>query len=240
MENNHHLELLSLIKKHSGKATEHTFSDTYLGNSHPRYAIDAPSLRAIAKDWTRKSKDLTADELRDVLTRLIEGKSSTEKFLAGMILDYATAKQRIFHPKIFLKWLDHLEGWAEVDSVCTGRYTIHQITTDWARWHPIILKISKSKNINKRRAALVIFCSPLRHSSDEILATSALLIVEQLKHETDVRITKAISWVLRSMVKNHKKRIAAYLRLYGDTLPAIARRETLVKLKTGRKITKKI
>jgi len=49
--NPHHQELLKLIQAKAGKATQHTFSDSYLGNTHPRYAINAPTLRAIGQGW---------------------------------------------------------------------------------------------------------------------------------------------------------------------------------------------
>jgi|GEM_PF-6222313 len=46
-----HQELLDEIIKASGKATKHTFLDSYLGNSNPRYPISNPKLRNVAKTW---------------------------------------------------------------------------------------------------------------------------------------------------------------------------------------------
>src|SRR5688500_19494553 len=51
-----------------------------------------------------------------------------------------------------------------------------------------ILKFSKDPNINKRRASLVLFCSPLARVKDDDLADAALKIVERLKSEKDVLI----------------------------------------------------
>jgi 3-methyladenine DNA glycosylase AlkD len=96
-------------------------------------------------------------------------------------------------------------------------------------------RFSKSENIQKRRASLVLLCSPLRHTDDESLARIALDTVERLKSEKAILITKAISWVLRSMVKHHKKIVAQYIKDNTGTLPSIAVRETLTKLKTGKK-----
>jgi 3-methyladenine DNA glycosylase AlkD len=80
-----------------------------------------------------------------------------------------------------------------------------------------------------------MLCSPLRHSDDEQLALATLQNVERLKHEKEVLITKAISWVLRSMVGRHKKLVAQYIKENKESLPPIAIRETLTKLKTGKK-----
>lgn len=235
MKNRFHEQILHLIKDNSGEATQHTFLDTYLGSDHPRYAISMPALRKIAQTWMREHRHLTAEDLSGLLTTLIEGRSFTEKVMAGIMMDYATAEQRKFAPKLFDHWLDHLVGWAEVDSVCTGKYTSHQIPADWKNWKKILKRFSKSKNIHKRRASLVLLCSPLRHVNNEELALAALENVTTLKSEKAVLITKAISWVLRSMVKHHKKLVAHYVKENMDTLPPIAVRETMTVLKTGKK-----
>jgi 3-methyladenine DNA glycosylase AlkD len=59
--------------------------------------------------------------------------------------------------------------------------------------------------------------------------------IDRLKAEKEILITKAISWLLRSMVKHHRKLVEDYISEYNDTLPRIAVRETQVKLSTGRK-----
>src|SRR5688572_19473183 len=131
MINPYHHEILQMIKESSGKGTQHTSLDSYLGNSHPRYPITAPVLRTIAKSWMKAHRDLAMADFRDFLTSLIEGVSSTEKVMAGILMDYATVSQGSFHPKIFDSWLNHVEGWAEVDALCTGKYMIKQLPPAW-------------------------------------------------------------------------------------------------------------
>ncbi|HEY3403599.1 MAG TPA: DNA alkylation repair protein [Ohtaekwangia sp.] len=230
-----HHEILEEIKKKSGKPTAHTFLDSYLGNSHPRYPIGAPVLRTLAKEWMRSHRHLSASAMANLFTSLIEGESATEKSMAGILMDYTTREQRTFNPKLFDRWLDHLIGWAEVDAVCTGKYTITEIPAQWKVWKPLLVKFSKSKNIHKRRASLVLFCSPVSQVYDERLAEVIFQNINRLKAEKEILITKAISWVLRSMVKHYKKELTLFMKTEAETLPAIARRETMVKLKTGRK-----
>lgn len=238
MINPFHAEILQLIKQHAGTPTQHTFVDSYLGNEHPRYPINAPTLRRIAKSWMRDHKEMTPKQFSEMLTSLIEGESSTEKTMAGVLMDYATADQRAFDPKCFDPWLDHLVGWAEVDAVCSGDFTRLQIPLDWKKWKPLLEKLSKSKNIHKRRASLVFLCAPIRHSSEIGMAHTALENIDRLKHEREILITKAVSWLLRSMINQHKKMVADYVKENKSSLPAIAVRETLVKLKTGKKTGK--
>lgn len=233
--NAHHKEVLDLIITNATGGTQHTFLDGYLGNSHMRYAINAPKMRAIAKEWMRAHREMTAKEFAAMLTSMAEGESGTEKVMVGVLLDNATPDQRQFDPKLFDRWLDHLVGWAEVDSVCTGKYCVSEIPKHVPQWKKILTGFSKSKNINKRRASIVFLCSTLAHSDDPQLAEIAFANIDRLKKEKEVIITRAISWVLRSMVRHHRKALEAYLRKNRETLPAIAVRETKIKLKTGTK-----
>jgi 3-methyladenine DNA glycosylase AlkD len=239
MVNNFHAELLTSIQAHSGKGNSHTASDSYLGNSNPRYAITAPVLRTIASAWMRSHKDLTASQIASVIGSLIKGASSTEKILAGILLGYTTKAQRDFPPKHFDEWLDDLQGWAEVDAVCTGEYTITHIPLRWNEWKPLLRKFSKSNNINKRRAALVLFTSLVRYTDDQDIGTVAFGNIEKLQEETDILITRAISWLLRSLIKNYRTQVETYLQEHSDALPRIAVRETMVKLRTGTKTKRK-
>ena len=235
MPNAFHQEILQLIRKNSKDTVRDNSSAGYLGNDHPRYAITNPALRVIAKHWIRAHRDLDADQFVGLTDSLIKGESYTEKLMAGILLGYSSKSQRKFDPAIFDDWLQHLEGWAEVDSVCTGDYINAQLPSDWSRWKKLINKFSKDKNINKQRASLVLFCSPLSHVKDDAIAAVALQTVTRLKHEKDVMITKAISWVLRSMIRHYREMVSVFLNENAETLPRIAVRETLVKLKTGKK-----
>src|SRR5262245_16560233 len=199
----HHSHILSEIKRLSGKPTQHTFLHSYLGNTHLRYPIHAPTMRRIAKDWMKANRSMDAKVLSEMLTSLVAGESSTEKCMAGVLLDYSTKDQRRFPPVLFDQWLDHLHGWAEVDTLCTGTYTITEIPGQWKEWKKLLAAFSKSKNINKRRASIVLLCSPLRQEENDDLVQLAFQNVSRLQSERAILITKAISWVLRSAVKYH-------------------------------------
>jgi 3-methyladenine DNA glycosylase AlkD len=235
MKMDHHQTLLRRVKENSGTPTKHTFADHYLGNSNLRYPINTPQLRKLARAWIRANRSLTAMEFDRLLTQLIEAPSSTEKSLAGILLGYLNAEQRKFNPARFDHWLDHLTGWAEVDAVCSGKYMALEIPENPEFWKKTLTRFSKSKNIHKRRASIVMLVSPFHSGRHDALAELALANVDRLKHEKEILITKAISWVLRSLIKHHRKLVRDYVRKNRHSLPAIAVRETLIKLKTGRK-----
>jgi 3-methyladenine DNA glycosylase AlkD len=231
-----HREILNLILSHSGTPTKHTFLDDYLGNTHPRYPINAPTLRSIAKTWMKNHLDeLSPKNFVALITSLIKGKSSTEKVMAGILLDYSPASLHDFDPVVFNQWLDHLQGWAEVDNLCTGAYAASAIPADFAKWKKLLTQFAKNKMIEKRRASIVLLCSPLRKAKDERLVEIVFQNIQLLKAEKEVLITKAISWVLRCAIKHHKKAVSDFVKANSDSLPKIAVRETLTVLKTGKK-----
>jgi len=55
-------------------------------------------------------------------------------------------------------------------------------------------------------------------------------VIERLKIEKEDIITKALSWLLRSMVANYRDDVADYLEKNKDSLPPVAVRETERKL----------
>lgn len=240
MINKHHQEILRLIRAKAGKPSQHTLSDTYLGNTHPKYAIRVPDLRLLAKSWMKVNASLSAKDFEQLLTSLIEGKSSTEKCTAGILMDYAWPHQRSLAPALYLKWLNHVEGWVEVDTLCTNKFTSKSIVSQLDKWEPVIRKLARGKSLEKRRASLVLLCGAVRLDTHARLVTIGFENILLLSAEKDILITKAISWLLRTLIKHHRLAVEEFLNEHREQLPAIAVRETAQKLKTGRKSTKKL
>jgi len=232
--NSHHRELLKIIKESAEKPTQHTFLNSYLGTTHPRYPLNNPQMRTLARGFI-KSHSLDEKQFVELMTSLIEGKSFTEKVMAGFLLDCAGKDLRKFDPTHFDHWLNYLEGWAEIDTLCAGKYSATEVAPQFQAWKKLLIRFSKSDAIEKRRASLVLCCAPLRKDRNEPLLKVAFQNIQRLKTEKDVLITKAISWVLRNAIKYHKKEVKNFLEQYEESLPRIAVRETWVKLKTGRK-----
>jgi 3-methyladenine DNA glycosylase AlkD len=233
--NTHHKKLLNLIKRHAGKPTQHTFSDSYLGNTNPRYAINVPTLRKIAMHWLTENTTINQRDFIATITSLVSGKSSTEKCLAGILVNYIKPEQFKIDTMTFDTWLDHLTGWVEVDTLCTGDYSVAEITKNFTAWKKLLVSLSKSANINKQRASLVLLCSPLQQLDDDRLVKLAFANINRLKSERDILITKAISWILRSMNKHHQVSLKAFVEENQNVLPKIAVREVFQKIKTGKK-----
>lgn len=230
-----HQELLDEIKSLAKGGTKYSWSDSYLSSKHIYYAISVPKCRVLIKAFVGHHTDLPFAEFKILLESLYKGVSYEEKTLAGYLLEYFPKLRKEIEPEDIEFWLGELQGWAEVDSTCQNKFKASDILGNWNSWKKVIVTLNKDKNINKRRASLVLLTGPVYQSQDIRLADLALENIDKLKIEQDILVTKAISWLLRSLIKNHKNLVEKYLMKNQDILPKIAVREVRRKLLTGRK-----
>lgn len=231
--NKYHKEILKQIKKESGAGSKHAKS--YCGTTKKYYDLRAADSKKIAKEFKRKNPDLTKEEFIQLLDSLAQGESHEEMSMLGRLLGTMTSLRKQILPEHLDKWLENAEGWAEVDSICQSNFTSKELLSNWEEWKKILNEFVVSKNIHKRRASLVLLIMSLRKSEDKRLTDVAFKNIEKLKKEDHKLITKAISWILREMIKKHRNKVEKYLKANKDTLPAIAVRETKKKLETGTK-----
>ncbi len=228
--NKYHQEIVEQLKKAAGHKYKYLDSAKYEGSPHFHYFISAPKKREIIKTWISKHKGLTLDEFISLLGCLYKGKSYEEKTTAGLLLGYLPKFREKLDPNLLDKWLEHLEGWAEIDATCQSNFTAKEILENWNGWEKLMKNLSKDENISKKRASLVLLTRAVAQSNDERLIDLAFENINRLKTERNILITKAISWLLRSMIKNHKTTVEKYLNKNSVTLPKIAIRETQNKL----------
>jgi len=240
--NKYHQEILKEIKgiKRKWPASQVVFVKHYLGTDKEYYPLKAEDSKKIARQFFKKHPEISSKELFAVVDSLFGGKTHQEMCLAGRLLNLASVRlMKDFDPHFLEKWLSRTVGWCEVDSLCSSNFTAEQILGKWKEWGSLLDKFSRDKNIHKRRASLVLLVRATRESADPRLAKTSFINAEKLKAEKHVLITKAVSWILRSLIKNHKLEVADYLKKNKDSLPRIAVRETQIKLATGRKTKRK-
>ena len=211
-------------------------NDSYGSGGHPFFNVSIPDLRRIARGWLGAHRKRADDaEVIALAGRLITGEAYEEKVLGAVILGYSPRARRLATPAMVEAWLDHVAGWAEIDSLCAGVFPAEHMAGDWPAWRALIERLAGHANINKRRAALVLLCTTSRTSDDLRFRDLAFEVVERLKGERPILITKAVSWLLRSMTQHHAAAVSAYLEANAPSLPAIAVRETRTKLRSGTK-----
>lgn len=226
-----HKQLLEKIIQHARK-TEFDIGH-YVGTTHTIYNLPTPTLHTLAREFRNDYKDLSHIDIIELADMLFHADSYEEKIIATMILGNFKDTLVTIPAALFDTWLGLLTGWAEVDTFCDE--IDYWLRSDPDRGTPLLKKWNTDQYLEKRRASLVVLCNSVRHDPDRRWKTLALSFIETLTHEKHVMISKAISWILRAMIKYHKEDVAAYLKTHTETLPKIAIREVTKKLLTGRK-----
>lgn len=218
---------------------ERLWVQKYCGSNKQTNCIKSGEVKKLAK------KIVGENNLdRNQLTKLLDSLYSNARFmeettLAARILEIAPKLRQQIDPNKLDYWLNFTHGWAETDVLCQSSFTSDELLSNWSIWKKLLIKFSKDKNVHKRRASLVLLTKPTRMSNDKRLSDLAFKNVDLLKEEKDILITKAVSWILRSLIKYHKEEVANYLKENEDELPRIAVREVTNKLLTGVKSKKK-
>jgi 3-methyladenine DNA glycosylase AlkD len=160
--------------------------------------------------------------------------------MGGILLGYMPAQRRRLDPAVYEDWLEHTEGWAAVDAICYNNFSATEILDNFAQWKTLISRLAKSDNLNKCRGAIVLLTKPVKQSADPRLRDLSFRVIDTLREEKSILITKAVSWLLRHLVRHHAPAVRQYLETHKDKLPSIALRETTNKLKHGLKSPKKL
>jgi 3-methyladenine DNA glycosylase AlkD len=210
-------------------------NDSYGGSGRPFFNVSVPDRRAMIRRWLAGQKRAPVEDVLAVAESLFDGASHEEKTLATLILRGHAKARAAAGPADVDRWLAKLNGWAEVDSLCQNVFTAAEMAADWPAWRDLIERLSRDANINKRRAALVLLTGPTHYVDDARFSDLALAVIERLKAERPILITKAVSWLLRALIDRHPDAVAAYLAASAASLPPIAVRETRKKLQTGTK-----
>lgn len=237
IDNQFHLQLLQEIDqlKIGTKQTDTQWVSKYLGTNKIFHGFNTSQIVGLAKKIFTES-NLDNSQTVELLNSLYQnGTTYTEIAVAAIILGLSKDLLKNFNPKNLDLWLNYTNGWAENDVLCQSNFTSEILLSNWSQWEKILKQFNQSSNINKRRASLVLLTKSLSKSDDQRLSILAFENIENLKSEKEILITKAVSWLLRSLVKFHKDEVLIYLQTNQDKLPKIAYREALSKATTGRK-----
>lgn len=215
-------------------------NNSYGGSSRPFFGITAPVRRDIARRWVADRRGAPTAELLAVVESLSEGETHEERTQGAFLLAAHGGARRAARPQDVERWVGRLNGWAEIDCLCQNLFTWQDMAADWPAWKAMIERLRRSENINKRRAALVLLNGPVKASGDPRLLDLAVEGLEALKVERHILISKAVSWLLRSLTVRHREAVEAYVERNAASLPPVAVRETRAKLATGTKSGRRV
>jgi 3-methyladenine DNA glycosylase AlkD len=230
--NTHHLALIKLFKQNQNILDNNSWVKRYLGTDKTYYGLKTGVKDSLVKNYL-KTQNVTQKDFEGLLLSLSRGQSIEELSAMSTVLKLYLKYRTQMPLSLVDKLFDHTIGWCEVD--CTCCFPATDLLDRWSDWRKILKQFLTDPNIHKRRASLVLLTLPLRHSDDPRLSDISFENIEALKFEKEILITKAVSWLLRSLVKFHPDELAVYLEDNKETLPRIAYREATNKLTTGRK-----
>jgi len=207
----------------------------YLGTKRKFLCVKASERDKILRQTAGEIKEMSPKEIVELFDELFL--SDTFEFVnfGGKLLVISTKARESIGFSDLEKWLEPTAGWAECDSICQSLFSEKEVLARWNEWQKNIAKFSRNKNIQLRRASLVLQCKPSRGSNDPQLRQLAFETIEKLKGEKEVLITKAVSWLLRSLAVKNGQEVLQYLQENKDSLPKNAYRETMKKITTGKK-----
>ena len=207
----------------------------HLGTKRRWYGLKNEQSRAVVLDFIAAHKSLSYEDWLALIGALYHGESYEERCAPRTLFRKFPRYRRQLPLTQLDAWLGCLNGWAEVDSTCQTVFNDKDLLADWSGWSALLDSLASDANPNKRRSALVLLTAPISQTDDARILDLSLELIDRLKSEKDGRITKAISWLLRKGIKQHRDSIAAYIDANAPALPAIALRETRRKLATGKK-----
>ena len=226
------LQRIQAVEPARGKTTQRP---EHLGTNRRWHGLSNAQRRRILLDFIAENRDLPYAEWRDLCDSLYRGESYEERCAPQTLLARFPRYRRALPLPQLDDWLGCLDGWAEVDSTCQTVFSAGDLLADWDGWSAFLRALADDENVNKRRAALVLLTAPVTQSDDTRLLDLSLELIGKLRADKDKRITKAVSWLLRKGIKQHRAAIAEYVEANAGSLPAIAVRETRRKLATGKK-----
>jgi 3-methyladenine DNA glycosylase AlkD len=203
------------------------------------YGLRVWEMRQIVKDWRRQHKDISLEELLPLVDTLW-AKQSREERMVGLEL-----LQHYPHliPGLTWAWFDKrlpdLDNWELTDVLgvgVLGPWVAHHTEQGTRHLHELLSR----EGVWSRRLGLVAAVGLNRSQKGAENLSLALSLVERVKGERHPVITKAISWVLRYLTRDHPAEVAAYLKQNEAALAGHVLREVRNKLHTGRKDGKRV
>jgi len=198
------------------------------------YGLTVGTIREIVRAWQREHGDVAREDLFAVVEAMWDGESREERLVALELLQRYRHWLHDLTWAHFERWRRALDNWELTDVLGVGLLGPWVLGDFDGRvqhlWH-----LLADDDLWSRRLALVSSVGLNRCSKEPTLVALTLDLIDQVKEERHPTITKAVSWALRALLKNHPDHVVAYLEANRSMLATDVVREVSNKLRTGRK-----
>lgn len=233
-------QILTQIKKslleNSDTKYQEAIQGFVVGGDAQVYGVRVPQLKKIAGILKKDLTPLSDVLYLDFCNSLYNQPSREEMLLSCYLIDKKRPVLDLIDWPLLEKWSNKVDNWENNDVLSL------LVIGPWVSKNPEerlnnLKNWILSKNLWHRRLTLVSLIISVRSGK---LWQESLQLVDKVKRERDPMIVKAVSWLLREMVrKNAKKEVADYVSANRSFLSSLVVREVENKLATGLKNPKK-
>ncbi|HUW94931.1 MAG TPA: DNA alkylation repair protein [Anaerolineae bacterium] len=198
------------------------------------YGLRVWEIRQIIRAWRREHRDVSLGDLLPLVQQLWKGESREERMVALELLQHYPHVIPLLTWEQLARWRQDIDNWELTDVL--GR----EVLGPWVAAEPDgrerhLWDLLREQDVWSRRLGLVGRIGQNRAHPRADSSTLTLAMVDEVKHERDARITKAVSWALRDLTKSHPALVSVYLDGNEGVLARHVTREVRNKLETGRK-----
>lgn len=197
-------------------------------------SLDAPSVRAIRRQYTRQLADASPAFALRFVRALLKNGGWPERVVAWEVLAAHDGAFRLLNDRLAEEMAGGLADWASVD--------LYGVTVLGQAWRAglvtdsTIITWTRSPDRWRRRLALVATVPlNLRSRGGAGDASRTLRVCRALVDDRDGMVVKAMSWALRQLAGHDPQSVESFLRTHDHRLAARVKREVLKKLRTGLK-----
>jgi len=195
--------------------------------------VRTPDLRKITGAWVRNHRETPWPEILKFIEALWCAPSQEERAFAILLLQAYRRRIPELEWDHFNRWRFMSDNWGLTDGLGTivfGPWIKAELPARLERLTFLI----REQHVWTRRLSLVATV-PLNREKASAIPDLTLQLLDEVKHERDPMITKAVSWALRELTKTHRARVVDYLAKNRSVVAPLAVRETENKLRTGLK-----
>lgn len=224
-------EFLKVLKK-SADEKYRKGSVVSTPSSLRKLGVSVPIKRKIAREWLEENREMIEVDFLTLLNTLLQQPISEMRGLALELLWSNKKVLKDFDWQVAEKWLSDIDNWGHCDFLSCNifGFLVKQDQTHLKKLKSYLKKPGKWF----QRAGIISTLQLIR--AKEIDSEEVLAMINQIIDNQDPMIQKAISWVLRELVRaGYSREVEEYITKNQTRLAKYVTREVNNKLRTGLK-----
>lgn len=190
------------------------------------YGMRTPEVSRIAKEYFKKNKGQSKEEIFSLCEELWKSAYMEESFIA---CNWSYALRKQYEPKdfiIFEKWVkEYVSNWAACDTLCN--HTVGSFLEMYPEYLSKLREWAVSHNRWVRRASAVSLIVPAKNGK---FLKDVFQIADILLLDKDDMVQKGYGWMLKVASQAHEKKVFEYVLAHKATMPRTALRYAIEKM----------